>query len=455
MIERKQEAYLKKWHDQKKRKPLILRGARQVGKSTLVKNFCKKNNLILHEINFEIVSLQSLKIIEGLDIELVLQEIEVKTKRAFEVSTSVIFFDEIQANVVAIQALRYFFEHEKNIAIVAAGSLLEFTLDDHEYSMPVGRIEYLHMGPLTFYEFLKATGEDILWGHLKQKNFKIISSSSDLLQKKLREYYFVGGMPEAVATYVRSGSLLEVSKVHSSILQTYKSDFGKYKTRVAFDQLAKVFDLLPNALGKKVKHGGFFAEEKSRTVAKVLDLFIKAKILIKCEHTNATGLPLSALVDSSVYKLYFLDIGLLHYAQGLNGEDFFNSSNSTKFITEGTSAEQFVAQHLAYAGHSFDEPRLYYWLRDKSNQKAEIDFVFNIGKNIIPVEVKSGKSGKFKSLFYFMEKTNYSYAIHLGILEKELDFQVRKTKSNFYLHSIPLWMVEDIYSFAQEGISKI
>ncbi|MBI3534855.1 MAG: AAA family ATPase, partial [Deltaproteobacteria bacterium] len=247
MIERHQIHYLNNWFKQKKRKPIILRGARQVGKSTLVKNFCKKNNLVLHEINFEITTLQTLKNLEGLDIDLVVKEIEVKTKHTIDSSKSVVFFDEIQANAVALQALRYFFESDKNLAVIAAGSLLELTLDDHEYSMPVGRVEYLHMGPLSFFEFLKAHKEEMLWQHLQDKNYKVVAQNSELLEKKLREYYFIGGMPEAVSTSIEQDSFLEVSKVHSAILQTYKSDFAKYKTRIGFDQLSKIFDIIPNA----------------------------------------------------------------------------------------------------------------------------------------------------------------------------------------------------------------
>lgn len=305
--------------------------------------------------------------------------------------------------------------------------MLEFLLEDHTFSMPVGRIDFLHLGPVTFFEFLEARGEKIVVEQLLTFDSKFFNLHRELMEKRLREYYFVGGMPQAIQSYLDTKSVLEVSKIHSSILQTYKSDFSRYNTRLDTTQIGRIFDLLPNALGKKIKHGSLFLDEKSKVVSKVLDMFSMAKIILKCAHTNASSVPLSSTSDPDVYKIYHLDIGLLHHLQGLLPEEILVERKDSRSNVAGLSTEQFVAQHLLYAGPSYEESKLFYWLKDKTQTKAEVDFIINRGKQIIPIEVKSGKSGTLKSLFHFMETHKYNMAYRFFLGQEEKSFYTETT----------------------------
>ncbi|MBF0297889.1 MAG: DUF4143 domain-containing protein [Oligoflexia bacterium] len=242
--------------------------------------------------------------------------------------------------------------------------------------------------------------------------------------------------------------------VHRSILQTYRDDFTKYKTRIGINKIGELFEKIPNGLGKKVKYSQFFPEEKSTTVSKLIDLFIKARLILPAYHTNGTKPPISAQKDESTFKLFFLDIGLFNRFHNLSYEDL-NSSNS-KFLTEGFAAEQFVAQHLAYALSDRDRLQLFYWLKDKKTDMAELDFIISKGKTIIPLEVKSSKTGTLKSLFYFMGINKYKLAVRLDCkernakeIEEKVSFSIanqqEKIKCNFKLINIPLYMIEKIY----------
>jgi predicted AAA+ superfamily ATPase len=321
--------------------------------------------------------------------------------------------------------------------------------------MPVGRVEYMHLSPMTFFEFLYATGEEILARKLEKSNFKDWQTFHEKLLKLLRTYYFVGGMPEAVKVYSTTRSALKASNVHRSILQTYKDDFSKYKTRIGIEKISSFFEKIPNGLGKKVKFSNIFPEEKSATVAKLVDLFIKAKIVLPCYHSNGAIIPLFSQKDDSVFKLYFLDIGLLHHLHGLEAEDIIKKEGT--FLTDGLSAEQFAAQHLAYASTPAEEPRLFYWLRDKKKENAELDFLISKKSSVIPVEVKAGKSGTLKSLFWFMGTYKHKTAIRMDMKERttadvtekvssSIVNQESKVQCRFDLLNIPLYMAEQVYA---------
>jgi predicted AAA+ superfamily ATPase len=391
------------------RKPLVLRGARQVGKSTLVRNFAKKNGLTLFEINLETTELVSVgNSLKNLDLGKIISEIETKCKLEFTAVKSIIFFDEIQSQENVFGALRYFFELKPDIAIIAAGSLFEFYFEKNKTTMPVGRVQFHHMGPMKFSEFLKATGDEILEKKL-ENSFSVSSKFRDFCQthsadtfERLREYFFVGGMPAAVKSWASYKSPLKVTEIHASIIETYRNDFQKYSGRIENQALARIFSKIPGVLGKKLKYSALAPDEKSKTVSKVVDLFCKAKILSRVTHSNASGMPLVAGADDSVFKLFFLDVGLLNFMMGLRAESLlFSRTSEEKLLSEGLSAEQFVAQHLIQIQENFSNPEIFYWLKDKDSQKAEVDFITNFFGSILPVEVKSGKSGTLRSLGVF------------------------------------------------------
>jgi len=228
MLERTAEKYLNDWYRKERRKPLVLRGARQVGKSTLVRRFAEKNGLVLNEVNLE-QHLYLDNLFKALDIDSIIRELDALIGRNIQTPDAVLFLDEIQATPHAIQVLRYFYEKKPELPVISAGSLLEFALADHHFSMPVGRIEYYHLGPMTFREFLSAV-EPGLKRYLSEFriNKSILVTAHQKLIKRQREFLFVGGMPEAVYAFTEENSLMEVTAVHRSIAETYQDDFSKY-----------------------------------------------------------------------------------------------------------------------------------------------------------------------------------------------------------------------------------
>lgn len=450
-MKRKAEADLLVWYKQKKRKPLILRGARQVGKSTLVKLFAKENKLELIEVNLEKSKIESFNSDE-IEIDIIIQEIEYKTKARFTKKT-LLFLDEIQANPRAIMALRYFFEDRPEVAIIAAGSLLEFVLNDHTISMPVGRVEYYHLGPLTFEEFLLAKGEKRIVEDLCEKPFEVSFLLFNKLQRYLMEYFYVGGMPEAVSTFCETKSFVEVEKVHRSIIETYRDDFPKYATKAEAVNLGQLIKLIANHVGKKIKYSELLKDVKHAPIKKALLLLENAKIIFRCSHSNASGIPLGSQIEESVFKVYFLDIGLLNHLLGIDAEDILNSeSNKEILLIRGVLAEQFVAQQLKYSSQKFASETLFYWLKDLKKEGAEIDFLIQKSSGIIPIEVKSNKSGTLKSLFVFMQLKELKKAIRFDMKKRKPDeiienmntsiFNgVKNQKVAFMLYNYPLFLV--------------
>ncbi|MBL7669891.1 MAG: ATP-binding protein [Bdellovibrionaceae bacterium] len=420
---------LKKWFAGKMRKPLVIRGARQVGKSTLVQNFAIESKLDLLEINFEIKSLKSLEA-RTLNPESLFLEIEALFDQKLSEST-LIFFDEIQKQPAILPALRYFREKLPNVPIIAAGSLLEFVLKKHDFDMPVGRIEYLHLGPLTFSEFLFARKKKLLWsqvGDSFDRNLPLTIAQHEQMNEAFREYIFVGGMPEAVSTFISTKDPKEVRRVHASIVETYRDDFPKYANQTATNYLGAVFEKLPQTLGRKVKYASLSQDFQSRDIKMAIELLCLARVVLPCYHSNGSGLPLAAQKDPSVFKLYFLDVGLYNFLMGITwmqAQDYHNDS----ILTKGIIAEQFIAQHLAYhKGRNF-APSLFYWLRDKKSDNAELDFVTDWEGTVVPIEVKAGQAGTLKSLIQFVYEKKVTRAVRLDL--KQRDFAVEDVVYNY------------------------
>ncbi len=278
MIFRYAENHLQEWYRSRRRKPLVLRGARQVGKSTVIRQFAANNQMALAEINLE-RHLYLDAVFKTLDLNRIIHELEAVAGQKINPEDTILFLDEIQGTPHAIQALRYFYEERPDLPVVGAGSLLEFTLADHHFSMPVGRITYYHLGPLTFKEFLSAASPD-LEKYLTE--FRIGEEIPLAAHKKLlnrqREYLFVGGMPEAVQLFIDEGSLTEVTAVQRSIADTYQDDFAKYAKQKDLVLLQQVFRYIPRGLGKKVKYSNMVREEPSIRVKNVIELLASARI---------------------------------------------------------------------------------------------------------------------------------------------------------------------------------
>lgn len=441
--------FLENWNTKLRRKPLVLRGARQTGKSTLIRLFARKHNLRLNEINLE-RNLFLDEIFKSLNMEMIINELEAVTGSNLQEDSSILFLDEIQATPHALQALRYFYEDIPEMRVISAGSLLEFVLSDHSFSMPVGRIEYLHLGPMTFKEFLHVLQPDLLQ-YIEKFNFSktIPCSAHNQLEEKFKLYCLIGGMPEAVLAYEQTGSLVQVADVQKSIADTYFDDFSKYGRQVDTLLMQQLFHFIPRALGTKVKYSNIAREKKARDVKKIIDLLINARVCHKVYHTHGDGVPLFAGIKQNIYKLIFMDIGIVNYICGNNYSDL-KTMLTSKSINQGGLAEQFAGQHLLSLINQ--APILFYWLRQGKSSNAEVDYIISHGSRVYPVEVKSGKSGSLKSLQQF-------------VLEKKIDTAVRfdlnppsvqdatclaatgrgSKRINYKLISLPLYMVEEIF----------
>lgn len=454
ILKRFNEKDIEVWYRRKHRKPLVVRGARQVGKSTLIRNFAGNNRLTLHEINLERHP-GLVKIFDNLDIAEILKELEYisgKGKINTDNNNNILFLDEIQAIPSAIKALRYFSEDYPMLPLIAAGSLLEFSLADHSYSMPVGRIQYLYMGPMTFEEFLLAENENNLLELIRTYNFEtnFPGSAHQKLLKYHREYLMVGGMPEAIQIHIETDNFSEVMNVHSSIIETYKDDFAKYARGADLLRLHRVFDYVPSAAGEKAKYSNIDPNEKARELRKAIGLLEKANVISCVYHSKCPGLPLKVGKDDKVYKMFFLDIGLMNRICGIENLPV-SQLEKREFINEGKMAEQFIQQHLLRIGRKNEKPELFYWLREGRTVNAEIDFVIQAAGQMVPIEVKAGTSGSLKSLHRFIHEKKLKKAVRFDLnppsimdVVHQLTYEAENSHAAFKLMSLPLYMVEQL-----------
>ena len=446
---RKQLDFLDIWLRNKKRKPLIVRGARQVGKSTLVELFARQQQKDLQLVNLERHP-ELAPVFSTKDPEQIMQQIEFLPNMGRSGADSLLFFDEIQAVPEAIPALRYFYEDAPEFPVVSAGSLLEFILSDHAFSMPVGRVQYLHMGPMTFSEFLLAMDEERLSNFIShyEAGQEIGEIAHQRLLKLLRSYYFVGGMPEAVAVFAETRSYKNVSEVHNSIIETYRDDFPKFAGARNLSRMLNVFNFAARNVGVKVKYSNISSSDQSVTIKKDIELLAMARVISKVIHSHCSGLPLQADIEEKVYKLLFLDVGLMNAICGLDWRSI-SQMDEMKLTNQGAVAEQFIGQHLQALLADSPNRELNYWLREGRSSNAELDFVVVLGGNIIPVEVKSGATGSLKSLHQFMGTKQAPLAIRFDTqlptvqqIDTVINMGKQQKQVRYQLISLPLYLVE-------------
>ncbi len=419
------ESFLDSWATDENRKPLVIRGARQVGKSTLVRNYAQKAGLRLIEINLEKTP-QLLSSFKTNDSRRILSDLALHSGAPINPESDLIFIDEIQAIPHAFGALRYFYEDSPQFKVIAAGSLLEVMLAEQEFSMPVGRIQFLSLGPMSFFEFLEAKNETQALQLLRSFTLhdkKSFLDYSDVLHAKMIDHYhdylWTGGMPEVVAEYVKDRGEIpakifsKITEIKSSILETYRSDFGKYRKRYPQERLERIFDYASRNVGEKVKYSNVSREDVARDLKPGLELLERARVLKRIFHTAATSIPLSATQDETVFKLLFLDVGLMITSLGLGPKDLKNNTALNPAL-KGQIAEQFIGQQLLSALPQ-STPGLFYWLREGKAGNAEIDYVIQNGSEIIPLECKAGLRGSHKSLTQFMLKKKGGRAIRFDL----------------------------------------
>jgi predicted AAA+ superfamily ATPase len=381
------------WKTDPFRKPLLIRGARQVGKSFSVREFAKACFKTCIEINFELQP-QFKKCFVDLDPARINESISLLAKTSIVPGETLLFLDEIQECPQAITALRYYYELLPDLHVIAAGSLLEFVMESGKIHVPVGRIQYLFMHPMSLSEFFEALGESALGKavsdplRLATLNPAVHEHALDLLRK----YCLVGGMPAVVKAYVASRDLAVCSQLQSAITQSYRDDFGKYASRAKHEYLDQVFVSVPRMVGEKFKYSRVDAEVPSRGLREALHLLEKACVVHRVRRTSGTALPLEAGADDRNFKALFVDIGLMQNLSGMTEE--IAGSEDILAVLKGAIAEQFVGQELIAAHDNHTKPALFYWARHAPGSAAEVDYLVALHAKIIPIEVKSGASGR-------------------------------------------------------------
>lgn len=450
--------YLLKWKNRKRRKPLVIRGARQVGKSYLVSMFAEQNFSDFIEVNFE--RNPEMKSLFTGTPEKIIKLLELKYNKKIDIENTLLFLDEIQAAPEVFAKLRYFYEEVPELHIIAAGSLLEFLLENHTFSMPVGRIEYLHLGPMTFEEFLTANGNTMLVDFIQ--NFSLSedvpeSVHSDLISL-FKAFLIIGGMPEAVSAFVETKSYHESEIVKESILGTYEDDFNKYSSRVNHGRILNVFKKLPLMVGEKFKYVNVDKNERAKDIAKALHLLEMARIVFLIKHSACNGVPLGSQVNEKKFKITFLDVGLMVSACGMSMLDIENADD-VMMVNSGALCEQFVGQHLLYLNEYYKKPELYYWVREAKSSSAEVDYVISSGTEIIPVEVKAGKTGRLKSLHQFVKEKGVDLSVRINLAKPSVFQESTRVpvgqSVEFNLLSIPFYLVGQVRRLAQEERVKI
>jgi len=393
-MKRLAEQNLLQWKDSPRRKPLILRGARQVGKTWLIENFLATHFDHFIKIDFEKNRELHSSFDENLDPRRILNLLELATEKIVPGKT-LLFLDEIQACPRAIMALRYFYEEIPELHLVTAGSLLEFAFT--EISVPVGRVQYLHIHPMTFCEYLTALGRQKMAELIQENPAQISLPAHEQILKELKNYFFVGGMPECVKVWRETSSMITVAEVQNEIIDSYRDDFSKYTPRTDPACLDAVLLSVAKNVGEQLKYTQLNDGHTGPTNRKAFDLLAKAKIIHKIPSCNPSGLPLGATANPKKFKASFLDIGLMQRLCRIP-IDAEIKQNDLLAIYRGKLAEQFVAQEML----TTDE--LFYWSREKRGSNAEIDYLAVLNGTIYPIEVKSGAAGSLRSL-HLMLKT--------------------------------------------------
>lgn len=447
-MKRKIENYLQEWKSGVNRKPLLLRGARQVGKTYVVDKFGSENFDTYLKVNLE-RDTDIKDIFKSRNPRQIVRELSA-IKGISLTGESLLFIDEIQVSAEAIVSLRYFYEELPELYVIAAGSLIDHTLNDMSYSMPVGRIEYAYLYPLSFDEFLLALGEEALSNYIEQYDLgqEFSTAIHNRMKKLLKLYFFIGGMPEAVKVFAQTNDLLEVEKVLINIITSLQFDFAKYGTRKEQGYLKECLNYSALNVGKKVKYSAINANVQAKYIKAALLKLELSRIVHLVRRAKSSKVPLNQYMDKGRYKLIFLDIGLSRQIANIRFDEIDRVLKDYK----GALTEQFVGQELLLSFYEFEDGQLYYWARESKSSNAEIDFLVQLRNEVCPVEVKSGKSGTMKSLHVFLAEKNIKKAIrfdmNLPIIRKELKastyLKKEKAEVTYELVSLPIYMVSKI-----------
>jgi uncharacterized protein len=448
-MQRTSMSFLRKWLASDDRKPLVIRGARQVGKTWLVRYFAQAIGKKLIEVNLEKYP-KLASVFSSNEPHVILQRLG----GAFEISIdpleSLLFIDEIQEAPELFSKLRWFAEDMPELPVVAAGSLLEFVLGKHDLSVPVGRISYMYLEPLSFEEFLLAQDKSALISEIKGFSWQagIPEFTHEKLMGLFREYLIVGGMPAAVMSWTNKRSVSDISRIHNDIMHTYRDDFGKYSGRISSSLLNEVLATIPKYLGKKFVYTTVNPNVRIPVIKEALELLRQARLCHLVQASAANGVPLAAELIGHYIKVILLDVGLSAADLGLSLAEI-ESLNELDLINKGGITEQAVGQLLRTISPPYQEPTLYYWVSTDKDASAEIDYVIQHGSKVIPIEVKAGKAGALKSLHRFMYLKKLSLAVRINSAAPQLSVvDVRDTQGNavsYQLRSIPFYLISELH----------
>ncbi len=418
------DKYLLEWASRNNHKPLLLRGARQVGKSTAVQELSKKFDSFV-EINFEKQPKYKALFKDDLDVKRIVPQISAMYGTSIKPGKTLLFLDEIQECPQAIMALRFFKEDMPELHVIAAGSLLEFALKQLP-TFGVGRIHSMFMYPMTFDEFLDANGQQLL---IEARNQASVDNPlpeplHDKLLELLRTYMLVGGMPEAVKTWVKYHDFVRCQEVQDDIVVTYEDDFTKYKRNVDPILLRQTLRSAAVQATKKFVYSKVGSDYKTAEVKKSIELLALAGIIHPVIHTDANGLPLGSEEDKSYQKILLIDTGLMLRLLNMSLGDISElttqilTASAADLVNKGPMAELIVGLEMLHHKSPNIRHDLYYWVRHAKNSQAEVDYISNYLQVVVPIEVKANTQGGMKSLWSFMR-------------DKKLHFAIRCSMENF------------------------
>ena len=425
-------ANLKNWKEDKFRKPLIVRGARQVGKTWLLKEFGRTSYAKFVYVNFEETPALQNIFAADFDIERIITILQIQAQTTITADDTLIVFDEIQSAERGVTSLKYFFENAPQYHVIAAGSLLGMGLHS-QVSFPVGKVDFLDLRPLSFYEFLLSLNESALVDALKAKNWGVVSVFTEKLKEYLRYYFYVGGMPEVVSAFAETRDWQLVRRIQNRILNSYEGDFSKHAPNETVPRIRMVWQSIPSQLAKENKkfvYGVIREGARAKDFELAIQWLVDCGLLLKSHRVSKPGIPLAAYQEISVFKLFLHDLGLLGAMAGLDvrtiidGDEIF-----TEF--KGALTEQFVMQQLRLNSERY----IGYWTNEKST--SEVDFVIQEEGKVIPVEVKSGENLRSKSFRLFCEKYKPSKAIRTSLTDY---------KEEEWMINVPL------YAIGKEGL---
>ena len=423
---------LYRWKESRRRKPLIIQGARQVGKTWLMKEFGRSAYRDMIYINFDSNSRMAELFASDLNTDRLIMGIELYAGKKIDPDSTLLIFDEVQEVPRALSSLKYFYENAPQYHIICAGSLLGIALHEGT-SFPVGKVDFLELYPLSFREFLMAVTGTQFAKLLDSQDYKMITSFKQIYIEALKQYYFIGGMPEAVENFTEERDFYEVREVQKRILEAYEQDFSKHAPLEIVPKIRMVWNSIPSQLAKEnkkflyglVREGGR-AKEYETAIMWLCD----CGLVYKIERVKGGGIPLKAYVDQKAFKLFVVDVGLLGCMTGLSPKILLDGKDLFKEF-KGALTEQYVCQQLK----TLENLSIYYYTNDRGS--CEVDFVVDTGERTVPVEVKAEVNLKAKSLKTYYEK----YQPEISIRTSMADYRPEE-----WLMNLPLYAIEEICS---------